>query len=297
MKSLRVFISRIAVALGLIVSLMPLASAAEQEFCPIMVEDGVDPDEVVEYGGQQIFLCCGTCTKVWETNPDYFARLAFELKLLPQFEELPEGAKSVELLDQRFCPLRPDSVVGPESPSVEYQGKTIYFFKERDIERRWSPDPEAAFKQAREAGLLPQFDENPAGSSAAAAAVPGTDITLTCDKVKLEFDITEFDAEAGKPVRLTLINPQEATQPHNVVFLKPGMTMRVGMDVNRSMSDPEFLKNPIPESPHILAHSGLLKPGASETFEFTAPEDPGVYPFICTFPGHWGVMKGEMTVR
>ncbi|MEM7395061.1 MAG: hypothetical protein AAF492_22245, partial [Verrucomicrobiota bacterium] len=69
--------------------------------------------------------------------------------------KLPE----VKLLAQRFCPLRPTAIVGPESPSIEYKGKKIYFFKKRDIERKWATDPDGHFKKAREAGLLPQFDE------------------------------------------------------------------------------------------------------------------------------------------
>ena len=29
---------------------------------------------------------------------------------------------------------------------------------------------------------------------------------------------------------------------------------------------------------------------------FKAPEEPGIYPYVCTFPGHWVVMTGEMIV-
>ena len=31
--------------------------------------------------------------------------------------------------------------------------------------------------------------------------------------------------------------------------------------------------------------------------EFTAPKQPGRYPFLCTFPGHWRVMKGVLIVE
>ena len=44
------------------------------------------------------------------------------------------------------------------SVPIEYKGKKIYFFKERDIDRKWKKDPEAAFEKARKEGLLPQFD-------------------------------------------------------------------------------------------------------------------------------------------
>jgi len=62
-------------------------------------------------------------------------------------------------MGQRFCPIKTDSLVSPKSPSIEYKGKKIYFFKERDIERKWGKDPEKYFSEAKEAGLLPQFDK------------------------------------------------------------------------------------------------------------------------------------------
>jgi azurin len=30
---------------------------------------------------------------------------------------------------------------------------------------------------------------------------------------------------------------------------------------------------------------------------FRAPDKPGRYPFLCTFPGHWMVMNGVMIVE
>jgi len=30
---------------------------------------------------------------------------------------------------------------------------------------------------------------------------------------------------------------------------------------------------------------------------FTAPTQPGNYPFICTFPAHWRTMNGIIDVR
>lgn len=29
---------------------------------------------------------------------------------------------------------------------------------------------------------------------------------------------------------------------------------------------------------------------------FEAPSEPGIYPFVCTFPGHWVIMKGDLVV-
>lgn len=144
---------------GLSVALLTFGQAEEQTICPMMIETEIDMEEFVEYEGKTVYLCCGTCASLWEENPDYYVKFGMEEGLLPQFGEgTKEKLKDVELLAQKFCPLRPECVVNPNSPSVEYEGKTIYFFRERDIERRWDRNPEEYFKEAREAGLLPQFD-------------------------------------------------------------------------------------------------------------------------------------------
>ncbi len=265
-----------------------------------MVEDEVDPEEVVEYAGQKVLMCCGTCVKAWNTNPDYYAKVGVEMDLLPQIKELPEAAQKIELLAQRFCPLRPDSVIGPDSPSIEYQGQKIYFFKERDIARRWERDAEAAFASAREKGLLPQFDEVQPEAAATEPTTSASDVlelTITADKIQLAYDTKSFEVAAGQKVSLTLANPEQGTQPHNLLVINPGTINQVGMAANQGMTDPNFLKNPVPKSDQVLFASKLVQPGESDVLEFTAPEKPGTYPYICTFPGHWMMMRGEMVVK
>ena len=56
-------------------------------------------------------------------------------------------------------------------------------------------------------------------------------------------------------------------------------------------------KHYVPEDKRILHHSRLLDPHSSQTLRFIAPKKPGKYPFVCTFPGHWTVMKGELIVE
>ena len=46
----------------------------------------------------------------------------------------------------------------------------------------------------------------------------------------------------------------------------------------------------------IIAHTKLLGPGEEETIEFTAP-GAGQYQYFCSFPGHFALMKGVMTVK
>ncbi len=121
-------------------------------------------------------------------------------------------------------------------------------------------------------------------------------ITITCIPERLLFDRKKFTVKAGQPVKLTLMNP-DATQ-HNLVFVEPGALEEVGMAGNEMAKDPSGLsKGFIPESSKILHHTSLLEPDTGEILRFKAPEKPGVYPYLCTFPGHWIVMKGEMVVK
>ena len=141
----------------LVLQLVSPLFAAKQVKCPIFVDDEIDEEEVVEYKGQKVYMCCGTCVKEWNKNPDYYAKVAQSMKIAPQLANF--DLKNIKLMPQRFCPLRNDRVVHPDSPSITFKGKKIYFFKESDIKRRWNSDPEGAFAKARKAGLLPQFDQ------------------------------------------------------------------------------------------------------------------------------------------
>jgi putative heme-binding domain-containing protein len=41
---------------------------------------------------------------------------------------------------------------------------------------------------------------------------------------------------------------------------------------------------------------GATRSSLVHVLRFTAPAEPGIYPFVCTFPGHWVVMNGVMVV-
>lgn len=40
----------------------------------------------------------------------------------------------------------------------------------------------------------------------------------------------------------------------------------------------------------------MLDNGQSEVLEFNAPDKPADYEFVCTFPGHYMLMRGIMKV-
>jgi azurin len=113
---------------------------------------------------------------------------------------------------------------------------------------------------------------------------------------RMLFTPTQFTVKSGQPVKLIFSNP-DAMQ-HNLVIVKPGAMEEIGMAGNEMAKDPNGIKaNFVPKSDKILCATKLVDPHEGEVLRFLAPMEPGVYPFVCTFPGHWIIMNGKMTVE
>ncbi len=109
------------------------------------------------------------------------------------------------------------------------------------------------------------------------------------------FDVKEIVVEALKPVRIVFENGD--IMPHNFLVVAPGSLAEVGIAAEAMASDPAaYAKGFVPDTDKVLFGTRLLDPGTSETISFEAPEAPGEYPFVCTFPGHWTRMNGILRV-
>ena len=83
---------------------------------------------------------------------------------------------------------------------------------------------------------------------------------------------------------------------HNVVILKPGTQIPLFASKCAPAKDTEYIPQDAESKEQIVTHTKLLGGGESDTIQFVAPE-AGDYPFICTFPGHFAIMQGVMTVK
>jgi hypothetical protein len=109
------------------------------------------------------------------------------------------------------------------------------------------------------------------------------------------YDRRWFVVEAGKPVQIILFNPDVVS--HNLLVGRPGSLKEIGTAASTMAppSDPK-VKAYVPDSPLVLQSTRLLNWGETERLGFTAPKEPGEYPYVCTFPGHWVRMYGVMLV-
>jgi azurin len=63
-------------------------------------------------------------------------------------------------------------------------------------------------------------------------------------------------------------------------------------------SAPDALpRNYVPNSQDVIVHTRVVDPQKTTTIHFNAPAQAGRYPYICTFPGHWAVMRGVLIVE
>ena len=167
--------------------------------------------------------------------------------------------------------------------------------------------PSPAFKHK---GLLvPENDQptfislriNQPGKKAPQKAETGTPleghIKLTVDAIGgLQYKQKLLTAKPNQPIALTLKNTD--VMPHNLVIVTPGSTKKVGEASFKMLNDPKAgAKNYAPNLPEVLHIIPVIDPKKSHTLHFRAPEKPGDYPYICTFPGHWQAMQGILRVK
>lgn len=113
----------------------------------------------------------------------------------------------------------------------------------------------------------------------------------------MQFDVKEIKVKAGQKIKLTLTHSGKLAKTamgHNFVLLKAGVDVAAFGSKAAAARETEYI--PKSEAASILAHTKILGGGESDTIEFTAPKK-GTYTYICSFPGHYALMKGTFIVE
>jgi azurin len=81
------------------------------------------------------------------------------------------------------------------------------------------------------------------------------------------------------------------------VITLPGALQEIAEEGAAQGPNPGFQGKPyVPKSDKVLEATDMVNVGKLERLTFTAPPEPGEYPYVCTFPRHWMRMYGVMVV-
>jgi len=112
---------------------------------------------------------------------------------------------------------------------------------------------------------------------------------------QMKYNVSEIKVKAGETVTLTLKHvgklPVQA-MGHNLVILQKGTNVATFAQSASSQQANGY----VPKSSAVIAATKLIGGGQSSTITFKAPAK-GTYDFICTFPGHFSIMKGKLIVQ
>jgi azurin len=116
---------------------------------------------------------------------------------------------------------------------------------------------------------------------------------------QMQYDVSSIRASPGQAVQVTMQNvgtlPKTA-MAHNFVLLDGTVPAEDFIEVGKPHAATEYIAPAMRLK--VLAMTRQLGPGEFQTINFKAPETPGEYPYLCTFPDHFAAgMRGVLTVQ
>jgi len=115
----------------------------------------------------------------------------------------------------------------------------------------------------------------------------------------LKFSIELIEASPGETIRLTLevvSNMPITAMGHNIAIVDKGTDVQEFVMQSMSAKDNEYIAPAMEDQ--IIAFTKMIGGGETSVIEFTVPDEPGDYVYVCTFPGHYFAgMKGILRVK
>ncbi len=140
-------------------------------------------------------------------------------------------------------------------------------------------------------------------TAAATVEIPGLD-TMKMDNTieltgndRMQYSDTLFKVNAGNKIKVRLTNTGKMpknSMGHNFVLLAQGTDFANFATEAIKARDNEYI--PQNMSSAVIAHTKLVGPGESDEIVFEVP-NKGIYDFLCSFPGHYGTMRGKLVAE
>lgn len=115
---------------------------------------------------------------------------------------------------------------------------------------------------------------------------------------QMKFSVATIEAKAGEQLKVVFKNagtlPKQA-MGHNWVLLKKGSDVAAFGSAAAGAVGTDYI--PANQKDKVIAHTKVLGPKETQEITFTVPSEAGDYPFLCSFPGHFALMKGTLKVK
>lgn len=112
----------------------------------------------------------------------------------------------------------------------------------------------------------------------------------------MQFNVKVIRVKEGQKVTIVLQHTGKMAaniMGHNVVVLKQGTDIPSFSSEASAARDTDYIPN---GGKDVIAHTKMIGGGETTSITFDAPAK-GEYDFICSFPGHSGIMQGKFIVE
>ncbi len=109
----------------------------------------------------------------------------------------------------------------------------------------------------------------------------------------MQYDLVRFAVKPGSWIKLILSNTDD--MEHNLVIGRKDTREKIvaaALALGKDGPGAGY----VPKMEEVLGSIPILKPGEVDSVVFRVPRSTGVYPYVCTFPGHGNIMYGAMHV-
>jgi len=110
----------------------------------------------------------------------------------------------------------------------------------------------------------------------------------------MQYSIPRFHVKPNQQVKIMLENTDD--MDHNLLIVNPGSRELVVKQA-AALGAQGMAMNYIPKSKDVLWSIPIVGVGKVKSLSFSAPNKPGVYPYVCSLPGHGFLMFGAMYVN
>lgn len=139
----------------------------------------------------------------------------------------------------------------------------------------------------------------PAAASAPASAAAKSEvrvIEITAND-QMQFNVKTIEAKVGEEIKVVMTNvgslPKEA-MGHNWVLLKAGADVNAFATASMTAKATDYISPAMKDQ--VVASIPVLGPKQKGEATFKVPA-AGDYVYICSFPGHYMIMRGTLTAK